>query len=399
MDFLYKGFTPDNTMKSGKLVAKNEQEARAILQAKQINVIRLTGKGGMLRKEVNLGHLSDLNRLFLVKHLGIMLQSGIPIYEALGMLKEQSKGKLRAILTSIMESVGSGQTLADSLAAFPKDFPELFVQLIAGGELSGTLEKNLAYIAGFMEKEIDLKKKVKGAMMYPVIVFIAVLLLTMGIGLFVLPQILPLFQSFSIKLPLSTRILIWFAEFFRDYGIVVLIVLIGGAFFTPLFLELKWIKPFSHRIYLRIPVAGSILRELSLARFFRVLATLMDAGLPIDTALNISAKIIRNVRYQKEILKMRRAVTQGNSFTDAVSESHFLFPVLVRHMMRVGEKSGNLVDSLNYLGAFYEDEMDDKLKNLSTLMEPLLLLFIGLIVAFVALSIIGPIYSLSGGIQ
>lgn len=386
-------------MKSGKLVAKNEQEARAILQAKQINVIRLTGKGGMLRKEVNLGHLSDLNRLFLVKHLGIMLQSGIPIYEALGMLKEQSKGKLRAILTSIMESVGSGQTLADSLAAFPKDFPELFVQLIAGGELSGTLEKNLAYIAGFMEKEIDLKKKVKGAMMYPVIVFIAVLLLTMGIGLFVLPQILPLFQSFSIKLPLSTRILIWFAEFFRDYGIVVLIVLIGGAFFTPLFLELKWIKPFSHRIYLRIPVAGSILRELSLARFFRVLATLMDAGLPIDTALNISAKIIRNVRYQKEILKMRRAVTQGNSFTDAVSESHFLFPVLVRHMMRVGEKSGNLVDSLNYLGAFYEDEMDDKLKNLSTLMEPLLLLFIGLIVAFVALSIIGPIYSLSGGIQ
>ncbi len=399
MKFSYVGMAPDKTVKKGIIKAQTEREARALIEAQQINIVLLKKKGSKaMQKEMSFGHVSDVNLLFFVKHLAIMLKAGIAIFEALTMLKEQAKGRMKIVLQSVLDRVESGETLSDALSKYPKDFPELFVQLVGSGELSGTLEKNLNYISEFMEKEIDLKKKVRGAMLYPAIVFVAVIGLTMAVGLFVLPQIIPLFASLDVKLPLSTRVLIWFAEFFRDYGILVVIFVILGSFLTPVFLELKMMKPISHRIYLRLPIAGTIIRYLSISRFFRVLATLMDAGLPIDESLAISGKIIHNVRYRNSIGKMRTSVMQGNDLADIMAQNSFLFPVLVGHMMKVGEKSGNLVDSLNYVGIFYESEADDKLKNLSTLLEPVLLIFIGSVVAFVAISIIGPIYSLSSGI-
>lgn len=399
MKFTYVGTMPDQTVTKGTIKAQTEREARALIEEQDIDIILLKKKGSKaMQKEMTIGHVSDVNLLFFVKHLSIMLRAGIAIFEALTMLKEQSKGRMKIVLQSVLDKVESGETLSDALSSYPKDFPELFVQLVGSGELSGTLEKNLNYIANFMQKEIELKKKVRGAMLYPAVVFIGVLGLTMAVGLFVLPQILPLFESLDVKLPLSTRILIWFAEFFRDFGILVVIFTIMASFMTPVFLELKMVKPISHRIYLRLPIAGTIIRHLSLSRFFTVLATLMEAGLPIDESLSISAKIIHNVRYRNAIISMRKSVMQGNDLADVMDDNNFLFPILVSHMMKVGEKSGNLVDSLNYVGIFYEAEVDDKLKNLSTLLEPVLLIFIGIIVGFVAISIIGPIYSLSAGI-
>jgi len=400
MKFEYVGTAPDKTVKKGILTAQSEREAKALLDAQHIDLVLFKKKGfGLFQKDITFGHVSDVDLLFFVKHLGIMLHSGIPIYEALAMLREQSRGRVRFVLQNVLDDVSAGMTLSDALNKYPKDFPELFVQLVGSGELSGTLEKNLNYIAEFMEKEIDLKKKVRSAMLYPAVVLVAVIVLTMGIGLFVLPQILPLFESLDVKLPFSTKVLLWFAEFFRDYGLILVGVVAGLSVGTPIFWELKPVRPFSHMIYLRLPIAGMIIRELSLARFFRVLATLMDAGLPIDKSLDISRKIIHNVVYRAEIKHMEKSVVQGNNLSESMVRNEFLFPILVGHMMKVGEKSGNLPDSLNYIGSFYEAEVDDKLKNLSTLLEPVLLIFIGSVVAFVAFSIIGPIYSLSGGIR
>ncbi len=400
MQFQYVGIGPDKALARGTLKVGSEREARALLQSRSIEILMLQKQvEGIFSKEISFGHVSTIDLLFFVKHLGIMLKAGISIFEALQMLEAQSKGRLKFLLKQIVKEVAAGDKLSNALARFPKDFPELIIQLIRTGELSATLEKTLDYIGMFLKKDVELKKRVKGAMLYPIIVLIAVLGLVMGIGLFVLPQLLPLFSSLKVTLPLSTRILLWFAKAFQSYGILIVMGVIGMAIFTPIFLELPWIRPISHRVYLRLPVAGFLIRQVYLARFFRVFATLMGAGIPIDQALDITEKVVGNLAYKKSIRLMKSSVTMGLDLSGAVEKQAFLFPMLATHMLRVGEKSGNLEDSLNYLGEFYEEEVDGRLKNLSGLLEPILLIFIGLLVAGVAFAIIGPIYSLSGGIQ
>ncbi|MBT4384410.1 type II secretion system F family protein [Candidatus Peregrinibacteria bacterium] len=400
MKFNYLALDSDKKVKKGTIVAKSDKDALVQLEAKSLEVMTLKkAKFGGSGKQIAFGHLSRMDLLMFVKQLSIMLKAGISIFEALAMLKDQAKGKLQNLITKVLDDVSAGTSLADALAKYPKDFPDLIVQLIASGELSGTLEDNLEYISVFVHKDIDLRKKVRGAMMYPVIVFVAVLGLTMSIGLFVLPQILPLFESLNVKLPWSTKLLLWTANLFRAYGILIIAGMIFGGIFTPIFLELPFMRPITHRIYVRMPVFGVIVRQLYLARFFRVFATLMDAGISIDKSLQIAHNIIYNVAYKKEIKYMQRSVLQGEPISEAAKNNMFLFPTMVTHMMRVGERSGKLSNSLSYVGTYYESEVDDKLKNISTLLEPVLLVFIGLVVGGVALSIIGPIYSLSGGIS
>jgi type II secretory pathway component PulF len=400
MKYNYLALDSEKKVKKGNILAKSEKDAMAQLNAKSLDVMTLKKSrfGGAAGQQIAIGHISRIDLLMFMKQLSIMLKAGISIFEALAMLKEQSKGKLNILLTKVLDDVSAGTTLANSLAKYPKDFPDLIVQLISSGELSGTLEDNLQYIAEFVHKDIDLRKKVRGAMMYPIIVFVAVLGLTMSIGLFVMPQILPLFESLNVELPLSTKIMLWFANLFEAYGILIIIGMIAGGILTPIIMELKFVRPITHRMYVRMPVFGVIVRQLYLARFFRVFATLMDAGISIDKSLKIAHDIIYNYAYKKEIKYMQSSVMQGEPISEAAKNNMFLFPTMVTHMMRVGERSGKLSDSLDYVGKYYESEVDDKLKNLSTLLEPVLLVFIGLIVGGVALSIIGPIYSLTGGV-
>ncbi len=400
MKYNYIGLYPDQTVAKGILDVASEVEARSLLDAKKVQIIFLQRKAHpLLEMEVSIGHVSDVQLLFFVKHLAIMLQAGIPLYEGLTMLKEQAKGRLRYVLKRVLDSVSAGNKLSDSLAKFPKDFPDLIVQLIGGGEASGTLQTNLEYIATFLDKEIDLKKKIRAAMIYPVLVFIAVIGLGMSVGLFVLPQILPLFRSLDVDLPISTRVLLWLAEVFKDYGKYIVLVVAAVIIGTPILMELPPVRPISHRMYVRAPLFGKIVREVNLARFFRVFATLMSAGVDIDKALGISYKIIRNAAYKAQIKRMEKGVIKGDPISQVIQENQFLFPSIVTHMMRVGEKSGNLVDSLNYVGKFYESEVDNKVKNLATLLEPVLLIGIGLVVGFVAIAIIGPIYKITGSLR
>lgn len=400
MKFSYAAIGPENKVVNDVVDANSEREARALLKSKGVKLLMISKKKqSKLSGNVSFGHVKKVDLLFFVKHLNVMLKSGISVFESLHMLADQAKGALQAKLKAVLKDVAAGTKLADGLAKHPKDFPELIVELVRSGEMSGTLEANLQYIAAFIRKDIDLRKKVKSALMYPMFVLVAIIGLTMAIGLFVLPQILPLFDSLDVDLPTSTKVLLWFAHYFQDYGLQTLIGLIAAGIFIPIFLELKFIRPISHRIYLRLPVAGPIIVQLNLARFFRVFATLMEAGVPIDKTLDVCKNVIRNVNYKKAILHMKRSVEQGTDISDSVKDQELLFPTLVNHMMKVGERTGNLSDSLIYISEFYEEEVDEKMKNLSTALEPILLIGIGLIVAGVAFSIIGPIYSLSGGIR
>lgn len=346
------------------------------------------------------GRISFLDKVLFAKHLALMIKSGLSLREAVAGIEEQAKSKkFKRVLDDIIKNIDNGQTLADSLARHPRVFNDLYVNMIRVGEESGTLEENLRHLSSQLGKSYELKKKVKAAMIYPAIVLIATLSLGAALSFFVLPKLIPLFKSFKIELPLPTRVLLWLTENIQRYGfylfwglVVLLVVLI-------IISRLKPIKSIIHKILLKLPFTGTISRNINLALFSRTLGTLIKSGVPIVRSLDIAVVTLKNLTYQKYLKEVVLKVQQGQQMATYFKSHSKLFPATFSQMVGAGEKTGKLEDSLLYLAEFYEKEVDNASKNLATSLEPILLIIIGLVVTFVALSIIMPIYQLTRGLR
>ncbi len=345
--------------------------------------------------------VSFSEKFFFTKNLAVMLRSGIPIAEIIETLSEQAKsGTFKKVLYQIGEDVSRGRSLERALGKHSNLFDQFYLSLIRVGEESGTLEESLFYLIDQMEKEQELRKKVQGAMLYPAIVLMA----TGGIGLvlaiFVLPQIIGLFESLKVDLPITTVILISVSRFIRDWGLVALplaVVLIIGLIAL---LKTRFVKPYWHAFILKLPILGSLIQNISLASLTRNLGIMLKSGLTITAALETVSEVEGNLVYKKDLLKIAEAVRKGKSIESALVDGKYKeFPLFMIRMIGVGEKSGNLEENLAYLGDYFETEVDTVTKNLATTLEPMLLIFIGIIVAFVALSIISPIYQVTGSIR
>jgi len=331
-----------------------------------------------------IGGVSFSEKFFFTKNLTVMLKSGA----------------FKKILFQVSKDVTRGQSLEKSLRSYPNVFNQFYVSLIKVGEESGTLEDSLVYLVEQMEKEHELREKVRSAMLYPSIVLMA----TGGIGLslafFILPQIIGLFESLNVELPFTTIILIWVAKFLRDWGLIALpgmLALFIGLFFL---VRSRWVKPVWHAFLLRLPTLGTLLQNISLATLTRNLGIMLKSGLTITSALETSAQVEENLVYQRDLMKISEEVRRGKSIETALTEGKYKeFPLFMVRMVGVGEKSGNLEENLAYLGDYFEDEVDTTTRNLATILEPVLLIGIGAVVAFVALSIISPIYSITGSIR
>ncbi|NIT04368.1 hypothetical protein GTO10_05670 [Candidatus Saccharibacteria bacterium] len=348
-----------------------------------------------------LNRVSFSEKLFFTKNLAIMLKSGIPIADVVETLAAQAKGgTFKDNLNQVADDVSRGRSLEKALSKYPKVFDPFYLSLIRVGEESGTLEDSLFYLVEQMEKEQELRKKVQSAMLYPAIVLVA----TSGIGLvlafFILPQIIGLFESLKVDLPITTVILIWLAKLLQDWGLIIipafvvfLIALVGVV-------QSKPIKPYWHAVILKLPVIGSLLRNISLATLSRNLGIMLRSGLTITAALQTASEVERNLVYKKDLVKIADEVRRGKSIESAIVAGEFKeFPLFTIRMIGVGEKSGNLEENLAYLGEYFEAEVDTVTRNLATILEPILLVFIGAVVAFVALSIISPIYQITGSIR
>jgi type IV pilus assembly protein PilC len=285
------------------------------------------------------------------------------------------------------------------MAKHPKVFDGFFVSLVDAGEQSGNLENNLGFLADQTRKDFALKQKVKGAMLYPGLVLGATAVMGTGISWFVLPQLIDLFTSFEVELPLSTKILMGAAFFMRDYGAFAFFGMILVIVSLVLLLRMRHIKKISHRIMLRVPVLGKILSDGQLASFSRNLGTLLKSGIPMLTAFEITTNTLSNLVFVDDLKEIKERIKTGKSIFESMQAGHYdEFDKLTRRMIDVGEKSGNLEEMLIYLSDFYDEDIDGMSKNLTTLLEPALLLTIGIVVGFVAMAIISPIYSLVGGI-
>jgi len=344
--------------------------------------------------------ISTIDKVFLANNISIMIKAGLPLREAVATLQEQTKSKVfKKILEDIIKRLDNGEPLADSLARHPRSFNQLFINIIRVGEASGTLEENLKYLATQLEKSYDLRRKVKGAMIYPLLVLASTFVLGGALAVFILPKLLPLFKSFDVDLPLPTKILVWVTETIQNHGLLIFGGLAGFIILFAFLSRLKPVKRINHKILLRTPLFGRISRSSNLAQFCRTLGVLLKSGIPVVQGLEITSQTLRNMSYKKALAETSDKVQKGKSISDHLRTDRFLFPVTASKMIEVGEKTGNLEQTLLHLAEFYEKEIDNVTKNLSNILEPILLIVIGLVVGFIAIAIISPIYKLTGGFR
>ncbi len=345
--------------------------------------------------------ISFLDKLLFTKHLTVMLKSGIPLAEAIESIREQSQNLVfRRLLRNIGKDVANGKSLEQSLSVHPEVFDPLYLNLIKIGEQSGTLENNLQYLAEHLKKSYDFRKKVQSALMYPAIVLLSAVGVGGGISFFIMPKLVDLFKSLDVKLPLSTQILLFISTTMRDYGVIIFIALVMLLIFLRILIDLPSIRPGWHKLLLSLPVLGLFLQNVEVASFSRNLGIMLKSGLPIAAALEAEEKSTVNLVFKNYISHIRKAVSKGDTISQDLSNAHFRFmPLMVSKMIGVGEKTGKLDETLLYLGDFFEDEVDSYSKDFASILEPIVLLIIGGVVAFVALAIISPIYQVTSGIH
>ncbi len=396
MKFRYSATAKNGKKTSGELEADSKDLVLRDLRERGLFVTSLVEAEGP--RQFTIGGVSALEKVTLTKHLGIMLRSGIPLDEALRILESEGKGKLKRILKTVREDVQGGDTLSDSLGKYPETFNNYYIHMIRAGEQSGRLSENLELLADRFSKDYELTQKALSAMLYPALIFGMTVGLGVIISVFVLPRLSGLFTSFQFELPWTTRVLIIVSDFIRFHGFITAIILVTSFVVTVWASRAKQTRSYFHRLYLRLPVVSTIARSVNLSRFATVFGSLLKSGVPINQAVTVTAQVLSNEAYRAVLTSAVARVNTGESLSTTLAGAPHLFPHFSMRMMRIGEETGKLEDVLDYLGQFYENELDNTLKNLSTMIEPVLLVTIGAIVALVALSIISPIYNFVGSV-
>lgn len=345
------------------------------------------------------GGISLLDKVLFAKHLSIMIKAGLTLKDGLMAVEEEVKSKrFKIILRDLTRSLEKGESLNSSLNRYPNIFDSFFINTIRIGEASGSLEENLKHLAGHLEKTYDLKRKIKAAMIYPIIILTFTIGLASGLSIFILPKLIPLFRSFNIQLPLPTKILMGIVSAFYQFGGYIVLGIILLIIISILLLRLKPIKKITHTLVIKLPIFGRIVKNTNLAYFSRTLGTLLKSGISVVDALEVTSVTLGNLVYRKVLSGIVKEVRQGELISSYLKTFPEIFPPIVFQMISIGEKTGSLESSLLYLAEFFEKEVDDTTKNLSNILEPILLVLIGLVVGFVVISIIMPIYQVTSGL-
>lgn len=336
-----------------------------------------------------------LERVLFSRYFGLMLRAGLDIKSALATLQEQSRSKpMKEALEMVLQSVERGKSLAESMEGFPNVFSSLFVSFIRVGETTGKLQEALETLAEQLQKEYDLRRAVRGGMLYPIVIVLALIAVGVAMMIFVVPKLVEIFEGFDVELPITTRILIAINDIVQNYWIVILIGLGGLGAVGWFLLRFQTIKSSLLHGLLYVPVIAPIMQKVNLARFSRNLGSLLASGVSFIEALRILGDNTPHPSYGRVFLAAQEHVKKGKNLSDFLGDFERLFPPLVVNVIRVGEETGQLDEVLKEIALFYESEVDQTMKNLTSIMEPVLMIVIGVAVGALAVSIISPIYSL-----
>jgi type IV pilus assembly protein PilC len=357
------------------------------------------GKPSLYSKAFDRITLQD--RINFARHLSLVIKAGLPIYNGLAIIKEQTESKiLKTVIDSLILDVNNGKFLADGLQKYEHLFGNFFINIVRVGESSGTLAKNLLYLADELKRSQALRTKVRSAMVYPIVILIATLAVAGFLTFYIFPKLIPVFAGLNVSLPLTTRIMLWMLSFGQDYGLYILGAIIAVIIAMKVIMaQVRGVRYFFDLIAIHAPVLSSVIVDVNMVNFSRVLSLLLKSGVKIVEALTITSATFNNEVYHDALAQSEDTMRKGGELGTYLAAKPGLFPPLVSGMVKIGETTGNLEDNLEYLAEYYDDEVDVRLHSLTSLIEPLMLMFMGLLVGFVALSIITPIYSISQGLS
>jgi type IV pilus assembly protein PilC len=358
--------------------------------------VKEEGKKFSLKLPGGSGKVQTKDLVVFTRQFATMIDSGLPLVQCLDILASQQENKaFKTTLFKVKESVESGSTFADALGRHPKAFDELYVNLVAAGEVGGILDTILNRLAAYIEKAMKLKKKVKGAMVYPTTI-LAIAVIVVGVILvFVIPTFAKMFADFGGELPAPTRIVIAISDFSKKYILVMIALGFGIRYVIAKYYATPKGRKAIDTLILRTPIVGPLVRKVAVAKFTRTLGTMISSGVPIMDGLEIVAKTAGNKVIEESIYKVRQAISEGKTMAEPLAASG-VFPPMVVQMISVGEATGAMDTMLNKIADFYDDEVDDAVGALTSMMEPLLMVFLGVTVGGLVIAMYLPIFKLAG---
>lgn len=399
--FVYSGKTVGGEVRKGNIEAQNLAQATAALRRQQIIPSSVKEKKGGLGainiKIPGLGaKITTKDIVIFTRQFATMIDAGLPLVQCLDILSsQQPNAEFKRVLIEVKSSVEGGSTFADALKKHPRVFDDLFVNLVAAGEVGGILDTILNRLANFMEKAQKLKGKVKSALTYPVAVIVIALLVVTGLLIWVVPIFEDMFADFGQALPAPTQLVVAMSKFLQSSYYIIIGAIIGAYFGIKYLYRTEGGRKLIDTIVLKIPVFGDLLRKTAVARFTRTLGTMMSSGVPILEALEIVAKTAGNKVIEEAIMKARKSLSEGKTLAEPL-EATKVFPPMVTQMIMVGESTGAMDTMLNKIADFYEDEVDAAVEALTSLIEPLLMAFLGIVVGGLVIALYLPIFQIAG---
>lgn len=335
-------------------------------------------------------------RILLFDRLSLYLRAGIPITQALGHIRDVSPTKSsRRVLSGVFAIITHGTTLAKTLESFPSHFPPFEAHLIAIGEMSGKLPDNLAHLASLLRRQRTLKRKVRGALLYPLIIAIGAVCVTGFLIFYLFPKIIPVFAGLNVPLPFTTRFLIGTSNLFANHGLLLFVVFIIILICTAMLLRLRSVRRCIDRLMFMLPFIRSLIRTYHVAVHMRTLAMLLESGIPLMPALALARSGISHASYEAALVAIEAQVSAGQKLSGELGKYPHLFPAVTVQLAAAGELTGTLSRSLASCADLYEEELEELTRRLATLIEPALMIFVGGIVGFVAIAIISPVYGIT----
>lgn len=395
--FYYRGTTPEGKIVEGEMQAENQAEVIASLRKRNLIpvAIELKKKKPLFSLEaLTLGKVSASELALFTKQFGTMLEAGLPLLDALNTQYRQTSNRLlKNAIREIARDVEGGYTLAESMKKHKKVFSELYVNMVEAGEKGGALGEILARLAEYLEKMADIQRKIKGAMIYPIIVICVMIVAVAALLIFVIPTFADLYKGFGAQLPGLTRMIIGISNFVKGNILLILALLIGAIAFLMGWYKTTHGKEVLDRVILRIPIIGPLVHKNSLARFARTLSTLLNSGVDLMEAMEITARTTGNRVVQHGIMRARNSIREGSTIARPLEQSK-IFPPLIVQMVAIGEQSGNLDEMLAKVADFYDKEVDAAVEALTTALEPIIMVLLGSIVGTMVIAMYLPIFKL-----
>ncbi len=386
----------------GVLEAKDKFDLARVLRQQGLMLVFCKEEGekkSVLHIPSIFGHIPITEKMFFSRNLSVMISAGVSVSRGLEILGRQTKNKkFKNVLGELTDNIKKGNSMSESMKQFPDVFSPIFVAMAKVGEESGKLSDSLKLVSEQMERDHALRKKIKGALMYPSIIMITMVLIGIVMLIYVVPTLVSTFQELGVELPLSTKIIIAISDFLSQHTAVFLGIALAAVAGVILFFRSQNGKRFVGNILLRLPIFSNLTKKVNSARTARTMASLISAGVDVLEALNITKDVIQNEKFKNVLETARGNIQKGEPISESFKRASDLYPILVGEMMAVGEETGKISEMLLRVAVFYEDEVTETTKDMSTIIEPILMVLIGVAVGFFAISMIKPMYSMVNAI-